>query len=123
MGVSYRQFYLLSAMATLGPSTQRELADYVGHSDPAISRMLTTLLAAGYVTSATGPADRRVKTVQLTGSGAELAARADEFLGRQLSELLNRHDIDEAAITTSVTALRDALVGAHWAPRRSARRL
>lgn len=113
-GISYRQFYLLSAMARLGPSTQRDLAEFVGHSDAAISRMMTTLRNGKLVTSEIDGSNRRSKTVAVTPAGLDLATRAEALLERELSDLLAQRDVDEQRLTELAVGARDALRGVGW---------
>jgi DNA-binding MarR family transcriptional regulator len=108
-GVSFRQFYLVSALARLGPCTQRELAGFVGHSDAAVSRMLVTLAASGLVSIEVDPADRRRRTVSLTPSGTALAASSDALLDTRLTELLGAYEIDGEMLLRLVGQLREAL--------------
>ncbi len=111
--ISFAQFYLVSAMARLGPSTQRELAAFVGHSDAAVSRMLPTLLAAGWVSSGV-ERDRRSKTVILTPAGIALVEQAEALLERELSELLESRGVDERRFTELAVGARDALRAVGW---------
>lgn len=117
-GVSYRQFYLVSAINRLGPATQRELADFVGHSDAAISRMVTVLANAGLLTAQVDPANRRRNIVALTAKGADLAQRAETLLDQKLTELLKLHSVDATAYLSLTLEVKHALHSAGWDPRR-----
>jgi DNA-binding MarR family transcriptional regulator len=115
-GISYRQFYLVSAIARLGPATQRELAGFVGHSDAAISRMVVTLEAAGLVTARMDPGNRRRNTVSLTVKGAVLEEQAAALLDRQLSDLLTQFHVNEPVLLAETVKMKDALRSVGWAP-------
>ncbi|PTL71236.1 hypothetical protein C1I63_18525 [Rathayibacter caricis DSM 15933] len=116
-GLSYRQYYVLSAIATLTQTTQRELAEHIGHSDAAVSRMIATLANAGLVTVAVDPDHRRRNLVELTPEGVVTEQQAGRLLNTALADLLTQHGIDESSLLHSAHQLRAALRGAGWAPR------
>ncbi|SMH28165.1 DNA-binding transcriptional regulator, MarR family [Rathayibacter oskolensis] len=116
-GLSYRQYYVLSAVARLGRTHQHELAEHIGHSDAAVSRMLVTLSEAGYVTVAADLAHRRRNTVALTPTGAAREQQAGTLLDDALTDLLRQHDIDDDQLLSLAAALRGALRGAGWSAR------
>ncbi len=118
VGLSYRQFYIVSAIARLGPATQRELAEFVGHSDAAISRMVLVLAGAGLVTAEVDALNRRRNIVTLTVKGADLAQRAEALLDQKLTELLRQHNVDGSVFLALTLELKHALQSAGWASRR-----
>lgn len=68
-GLTYSQLRLLGAVEDLEPATQHRLAQATAVSDPAISRALKPLEAAGYVRVVTDPDHRRRRLVTLTEAG------------------------------------------------------
>jgi DNA-binding MarR family transcriptional regulator len=68
-------FPLLAALDR-GEATVGELAEALGVSQPGVTRSVANLAGIGLVQVATGDADRRRRTVRLTGEGAALVGRA-----------------------------------------------
>ena len=99
-------------MATPGPCSQRRLAEWIGHSEPAVSRMLGTLGRAGLVTSTVDEAHRRRNAVALTEMGAAADRRAGGVLGEALASLMSATGVDEAALLDQALRLREALASA-----------
>jgi len=69
-------FPLLAAIDRPGGLTVGELAEALGVSQPAITRSVTRLTHDGLVTVASEGTDRRRRSVQLSGAGADLVRRA-----------------------------------------------
>lgn len=109
LGITYAQFYLLSAARRIGPASQQQLAASLGHSDAAVSRMLSVLAASGLVTSESDPGNRRRNIVLLTSAGAALAVQAEKLLERKLADLMRVQGVDEAALLAQASRLRDGL--------------
>ena len=118
VGLPYRQFYIVSAIARLGSATQRELAEFVGHSDAAISRMVSVLAGVGLVTVQVDALNRRRNIVILTVKGADLAQRAEALLDQKLTELLQQHNVDGSVLMALTLELKNALQSAGSASRR-----
>lgn len=70
---------VLAALDRLGPLSVGELAQTVGISQPAISRMLENLQSDGFVTSQRLKGDRRLRPIVLTKAGRQLIARSKEL--------------------------------------------
>lgn len=68
-------------LRTLGEESLslRELAERMGLSSPGTLKAIEPMLQAGYLERAQGPADRRVRTVQVTERGRAALARAAAF--------------------------------------------
>jgi DNA-binding MarR family transcriptional regulator len=71
-------FPVLAALDRLGPLSVGELAEAIGISQPAVTRMLDKLESEGLVKSNLPARDRRVRPVALTKTGAKLILRAKE---------------------------------------------
>ncbi|MFJ4679913.1 MULTISPECIES: MarR family winged helix-turn-helix transcriptional regulator [unclassified Kitasatospora] len=80
--LSTSQLRLLGTLEEIQPATQHRLAEALALSDPAVSRALRPLEAAGYVAVDVDPAHRRRRLVTLTPAGQ--AAFLDE--GKPLEE-------------------------------------
>nr|CEL16540.1 Transcriptional regulator, MarR family [Kibdelosporangium sp. MJ126-NF4] len=70
-GLSYSQMRLLGTVEEIQPATQHQLAQALSVSDPAISRALRPLEAAGYVQIRTDPEHARRRLVSLTETGSK----------------------------------------------------
>ncbi|PFG56791.1 DNA-binding MarR family transcriptional regulator [Amycolatopsis sulphurea] len=68
-GLSYSQLRLLGMLEEIQPATQHQLAQALSVSDPAISRALRPLEAAGLVQVRPDPAHGRRRLVAVTETG------------------------------------------------------
>jgi DNA-binding MarR family transcriptional regulator len=100
LGLHVRQFGLLTALATEGPRSQQELADWVRMDRTTMVAFVDGLEEAGYVRRERNPADRRAYLLQLTPEGRKAQKQAlrvmedaeDRFLaeldGREREQLI-----------------------------------
>lgn len=70
-GLTYSQLRLLGTLEDQPPMTQHRLAESLAISDPAVSRALQPLAAAGLVAIESDPDHGRRKLVGLTEAGAK----------------------------------------------------
>lgn len=105
-GVTYRRYVVMTAIGQLGAPTQRELAERVGASEAAVSRMLATLAAAGLVTAAVDPAHRRRNAIRLTPAGEAVERRVGRHLDGAMSSMLAAVGVDETGFHDAVERLR-----------------
>ena len=113
LAVQTGQFPFLAAIDRAGPLLVGELAEAMGVTQPAATRMASQLADAGLVTIAQGKADLRCRTVALTKQGQRLVD-----LGKRtvwpLIEAAVREICETEARTGSLldrlAALEDALV-------------
>jgi DNA-binding MarR family transcriptional regulator len=73
-------FPMLVALARLGPLGVGELAQALGVSQPAVTRMLQRLEREGLVKSQTTSRDRRVRPIALTRAGRQLVERSKQLI-------------------------------------------
>jgi len=104
---------LTAALATIerhGPLTPSELALRERVQRPTVTRVLARLEAAGLVSRAADPADRRSSLVTVSGDGRKLLAtmrtRKDAFLARRLETL---DDEDREALSRAAAILERML--------------
>jgi MarR family transcriptional regulator, lower aerobic nicotinate degradation pathway regulator len=112
-----RQFGLLTALATEGPRSQQELAEWTRMDRTSMVALVDSLEERGYVRRERNPADRRAYLLQLTPEGKRIQARArklmlgaeEELLGSlnagerdQLRELLAKVAVDIGRPPTEV---------------------
>ena len=103
-------FPVLAALDRLGPLSVGELAEAIGISQPAVTRMLDKLESEGLVKSNPPARDRRVRPVALTKSGAKLIARAKESVWPKIEAAVAEACAGAAGpLLAQLTALEEAL--------------
>jgi DNA-binding MarR family transcriptional regulator len=80
--VSYRRFLVLYMVDELDAPNQRTLADWLGVTEPSISRMTGTLSHEGLLTVARDEAGGNRRRLRLTPAGKDLARRIHEYAAR-----------------------------------------
>ncbi|MEU7878893.1 MarR family winged helix-turn-helix transcriptional regulator [Microbispora bryophytorum] len=68
-GISYSRFLALTLVGELGASTQRTLAEYLGVTEPSVSRMTAVLAADGLLDVQPDPAGGNRRRLSLTDEG------------------------------------------------------
>lgn len=91
-GLTYSQMRLLGALEDIQPATQHQLAQAMSVSDPAISRALRPLEAAGLVEVRQDPDHARRRLVTLTAAGLTAFRESGKPLYDELREALIRAD-------------------------------
>jgi DNA-binding MarR family transcriptional regulator len=106
--VSYSRFLALFAVSQ-GAVSQRALADWLGQSEPSVSRMVGVLAESGLleVTRVAGAGNRR--RLELTGEGAELVKRASRLLEERFAELVDRSGVSYSSYQRSTRRLLSQL--------------
>ena len=74
--------------------TQHQLAQALGHTDPAVSAILSELAKDGYVISKVSEVHKRKKSVALTQEGKELARQTHTYLSQKFDALLEASGVD-----------------------------
>ena len=110
-GVSYARFLALFAVRECG-GTQRDMARWLGLSEPSTSRMVRVLADDGLleVKTLAGRGNRR--QVQLTAKGDELIDRCGELLEARFEELLKLCGVDYQTYQNQTRRLLDNLEAA-----------
>lgn len=107
IGLNYRRYVTLLLIDELGEGTQRALADALGVSEPAVSRMVGALQAAALAT-ATAAAGHR-KQVRITDEGRRVLTTATEALGGSLDGLVRDLGLDPERLATDLRTIHRAL--------------
>jgi DNA-binding MarR family transcriptional regulator len=91
-GISYARFLALFAVGETNGS-QRDLAQWLGQTEPSTSRMVIVLAAEGLleVTRLEGAGNRR--RLRLTNSGADLVERCGRLLEGRFEEMVGRSGV------------------------------
>ncbi len=85
-GLAYRRFLLLYAVLDADETTQREVAERLGITEPSVSRMVRALVDEGLVTSSPVPGNRR--SLMLTAAGRELTLACGALLEDRFAALV-----------------------------------
>ncbi len=90
-GVSPAQASMLAVINALGSPSLGDLATAEQIQPPSVTRMVRTLVDAGWVTTTDDEVDRRCTRVALTAAGrrevAEIRQRKNEFLVERIAQL------------------------------------
>jgi MarR family transcriptional regulator, organic hydroperoxide resistance regulator len=107
-GVSYARFLALFAVRECG-GTQRDMARWLGLSEPSASRMVRVLADDGLLEAKAlvGRGNRR--QVQLTAKGDELVDRCGELLEARFEELVKLCGVDYRTYQNQTRRLLDNL--------------
>jgi DNA-binding MarR family transcriptional regulator len=109
-GLSYSQFLTLYAVSTLGGGTQREIATWLGTTEPATSRSVRALAADGLaVIGPAGGGNRR--RVDLTSRGRDLVQSAGGHLEQRLADVLAAAEVSYADYAAMTQRLLSAVTG------------
>ncbi|ETK31126.1 MarR family winged helix-turn-helix transcriptional regulator [Microbispora sp. ATCC PTA-5024] len=101
--VSYSRFVALTMVGELGASTQRTLAEYLGVTEPSVSRMTAVLASDGLLDVQPDPVGGNRRRLSLTDEGKRLVATIQQSLEDRLAGLVARSGVpyDEYAEHTA----------------------
>jgi DNA-binding MarR family transcriptional regulator len=83
-----RQFGLLTVLATEGPRSQQDLAEWIRMDRTTMVALIDGLEERGYVRRERNPDDRRAYLLQLTPEGKRTQRRAEELMQEAENEIL-----------------------------------
>lgn len=106
-GLSYRRFLVLLKVDDLDGPTQRELADSLGSSEAATSRMVAGLARDGLLDVGRAHGNRR--ELRLTPAGGRRLGAAGAVLGDGFDRLVRELGLDPDDLTMTVRRLSAAL--------------
>lgn len=86
--ISYRRFLALTLVGEMGATTQRALAEALGVTEPATSRMTGVLAEAGLLDVQPDPAGGHRRRLGLTPEGKHLVASVQQALEARLADLM-----------------------------------
>jgi DNA-binding MarR family transcriptional regulator len=96
VGLSYSRFLALFAVSE-GAESQRELARWLGQTEPSTSRMVRVLVAQGWLNATTVAGEGNRRRLQLTERGTELVDRCGRLLERRFEDLVTSSGVPYAA--------------------------
>jgi DNA-binding MarR family transcriptional regulator len=106
LGLGFTQLAALYAAAGTATLTIADLADLIGRSNSATSRVVSTLQDRGLVTRREEVADRRQRTIEVTATGQALLATIDQARAEQfLSVIRPLPAAERAMVAMGVAAL------------------
>jgi DNA-binding MarR family transcriptional regulator len=91
--VSYSRFLALSLVANLEAPTQRTLAEYLGVTEPSVSRMTGVLAGEGLLDVQPDPAGGNRRQLSLTERGKQLVASGQQTLDGRLAMVVARSGV------------------------------
>ena len=92
VGVSYSRFLALFAVRETAGS-QRDMARWLGLSEPSTSRMVGVLVADGLVTVARTAGEGNRRRLNLSDQGIQLVARGSYMLENRFADLVKRSGV------------------------------
>lgn len=95
--LSLPQFRALGYVRRHPHTSLSGLAEHLGLSAPAVSRLIDALVARGLVVRRPSETDRRYLGLELSHAGAERLARAQAYAARELAAMLEALDAPERA--------------------------
>ena len=107
VGLTYRRFLALLHVHELDGPTQRALAERLGSSEAATSRMVAGLARDGLLDVRSEGGNRRM--LRLTAEGGRRLTRAGDVLGDRFADLVRGRGADPDALLVVVTDLVAAL--------------
>jgi DNA-binding MarR family transcriptional regulator len=115
-GISHPRFMVLRALRTGGTATQHALAERLGITDAAVSRMLPGLADAGLLTVVVDPDHGRRRLVTLTDRGEEVARECELTLDAAFTGAATDAGVDVEGFVHAARALTER-VRASMQPR------
>ena len=107
--MSYRRFLTLCAVREMGGTTQRDLARWMGVTEPSVSRMTGVLVGAGFLEATADRAGGNRRHLQLTTAGEELIARCGVLLEDRFAALVESAGVSYDDYGASTRRLLGAL--------------
>ncbi len=110
LNISYSRFYFLLTLQQDKYHTQHMLAEALGYSDPAVSKMVVELSKDGHVTVVHDPSHGRRRLVSITKKGEEMAKRAMAVLDACFSQVATSVRVDEDTYGNETELLIEAMI-------------
>ncbi len=111
LGLNLTQASMLAYIVEFGPSTQTKIANHLGHGRAATGSAIDQLEQSALVERLADPTDRRVKLVQVTNTGLEMAEKVREldlYLSKELRSDISRSE--RRALASVLTRLQSNLL-------------
>jgi DNA-binding MarR family transcriptional regulator len=109
-GMSYKRCQFLAVLQHSGTITQHRLAVILGLSDPAVSRMMVSLLKAELITIKIDPDHARKRLVTLTSKGDKITSEGVAILNAHFKGIISNAGIDPISYSKQTKDLLNALI-------------
>ena len=107
--MSYSRFLLLWAVGELDGPTQRALAEWLGLTEPSVSRMTALLASEGLLVVEDDPRGGNRRRLVLTGTGEEVVVRCGRLLEDKVDALVAKAGLSYDAFRRDTAKLLAAL--------------
>ena len=108
--MSYKRGHYLAVLQDGGTMTQHKLAVILGHSDPAVSKMLLELSKEGLVSIKIDPKHARKRLVSLTKKGDELTKKGNKILSEHFNSVMTNAKVNPAKYAALTKKIFDSLM-------------
>jgi DNA-binding MarR family transcriptional regulator len=105
LDISYPRFLALFAIDLLDRPSQRDLAGWLGLSEPSVSRTVRGLEADELVQMLATPGGGNRRTLDLTPDGKSVVQRGKRVLVRRFDAVVRASQVDHAALHDQVRAI------------------
>jgi DNA-binding MarR family transcriptional regulator len=110
-GISYSRFLLLWAVGELEGPTQRALAEWLGLTEPSVSRMTALLVSEGLLVAQDDPGGGNRHRLVLTGPGERVVVRCGSLLEAKVDALVAAAGLSYDSFRRDTASLLAALEG------------
>jgi DNA-binding MarR family transcriptional regulator len=111
--IGYSPFLTLYAVHVLGGGTQRDVAAWLGTTEPTASRALRALAGNGLVSIGPSAEGGHRRSVELTARGRDLVKSGGAHLEERLADLLEAAEVPYQDYAASTQRLLSAAAGPH----------
>lgn len=108
-GMSYKRCQFLAVLQHSGTITQHRLAVILGLSDPAVSRMMVSLIKAELITIKIDPEHARKRLVTLTSKGDKITSEGVTLLNAHFQGVIKKAGVDPVTYAKQTKDLFNAL--------------
>jgi DNA-binding MarR family transcriptional regulator len=108
-GITYRRYQFLYAMDRLGEATQRDLARWMGVTEPSVSRMVRALVDEGWIESRDVPGGGNRRRLRLSASGEQLVRRCGGRLAGRFADVVAKAQVPYEEFHAAAQRILDQL--------------
>jgi DNA-binding MarR family transcriptional regulator len=119
-GITYRRYQFLYAMDQLGVATQRDLARWMGVTEPSVSRMVRTLIDAGWLESDDVAGDGNRRQLHLSATGEQMVRRCGRRLAGRFADVVAKAGVPYDEFHAAASRILDELTNPTATGRRRA---
>jgi DNA-binding MarR family transcriptional regulator len=109
LGLTYRRYLALVGVDDPTGGTQKDLAEWLGITEPSVSRMIPMLVDAGWIKAGQDPAGGNRRHLALTPAGKKLVTKGGTLLENRFAILVGIADVSYSDYRDSTVRLVTAL--------------